>query len=101
MPDDSASTSSGVRRVPLTDDPDAGDRDLEDDDDVDSTASVAVDHSAVRLANFVYDCYSGSHPVVAPPVAPCCDFEALYALSDPRSPPIRVCALPEGVRHPG
>ena len=37
-----------------------------------------ADHSAVRLANFVYDSYPGSRPV-----APRCDFEALYALSDP------------------
>ena len=84
MPDDSASTSAGVRRVPLADDPGAGDKDFDDDDDdVDSSASVAVDLSAVRLANFVYDSYPGSRTVVAPPVAPRCDFEALYALSDP------------------
>ena len=81
VPDDSAFTSAGVRRVPLDDDPDAGDRDI--DDDVDSAASVTVDRSAVRLANFVYECYPGSRPVAAPPVAPRCDFEALYALSNP------------------
>ena len=82
VPDDSASTAEGVRRVPLADDPDAGDRDI--DDNVDSAASVTVDRSAVLLANFVYDCYPGSRPVAAPLVVPCCDFEALYAaLSDP------------------
>ena len=84
MPDDSASTSAGVRPIPLADDPDDGDRDIDDDDDdVDSAALVTVDRSSVRLANFIYECYPGSRPVAAPPVAPCCDFEALFALSDP------------------
>ena len=54
-----------------------------DDDDCGSTVSVMPDRSAVRFANFVYDSYLGSRPVAAPPVAPRCDFEALYALSDP------------------
>ena len=72
VPDDPASTSAGVRRVPLADDPDTGDRGI--NDDVDSAASVTVDRSAVRLANSVYECYQGSHPVAAPPVAPRCDF---------------------------
>ena len=42
VPDDSASTLAGVRRVPLADSPDAGDRDI--DDDVYSATSVTVDH---------------------------------------------------------
>ena len=54
-----------------------------DDDDRESTVSVIPDSSMVRLANFVYDTYPGSRPVAIPPVAPRCDFEALYALSDP------------------
>ena len=81
MPDDSVSISADVRHIPLADDPDAGDRDI--DDDVDSTAPVTVGRSSVWLANFVYECCQGSRPVAAPPVAPRCDFEALYALSDP------------------
>ena len=102
VPDDSASTSAGIRRVPLADDPDAGDRDLDDDDsDVDSAASVTVDRSAVRLANFVYECYPGSRPVAAPPVAPRCDFEAFICPVRPRGAlPSAFCALPKGVRHP-
>ena len=71
----------GVSQPPLVRDPDDGD-DI-DDDDRDSTVSVIPDRSTVCLANFVYDSYPGSRPVAAPPVAPRCDFEALYALSDP------------------
>ena len=73
--------ASGISHAPLVRDPDDGD-DI-DDDDCESTVSVTPDSSAVRLANFVYDSYPGSHPVATPPVAPRCDFEALYALSDP------------------
>ena len=51
--------------------------------DLDSVVSVTVDRFAVCLANFVYGCYPGSRPVATPPAAPLCDFEALYALSDP------------------
>ena len=36
------------------------------DDDDDSTALVTVDRSAVRLANFVYDCSLGSRPFGLP-----------------------------------
>ena len=73
--------ASGISHIPLVRDPDDGD-DI-DDDDRESTVSVTPDRSAVRLANFVYDSYPGSRPVATPPVAPRCDFEALYALSDP------------------
>ena len=44
---------------------------------------VLPDRSTVRLANFGYDSYPGSRPVETPQAAPRCDFEALYALSDP------------------
>ena len=54
-----------------------GDDDV-DDDDRESTVSVTADRSTVHLANFVHDFYPGSRLV-----APRCDFEALYALSDP------------------
>ena len=73
--------ATGISQTPLVRDPD--DRDNIDDDDRESTVSVIPDRSTVRLANFVYDSYPGSRPVAAPPVAPRCDFEALYALSDP------------------
>ena len=73
--------ASGISQSPLVRHPDDGD-DI-DDDDRESTVSVMPDCSVVRLANFVYDSYLGSRPVAAPPVAPRCDFEALYALSDP------------------
>ena len=82
VPDAAAAPSAGVSHAPLAHDPDDGDDDV-DDDDCKSTVSVTTDRSAVRLANFVYDSYPGSRPVAAPPVAPRCDFEALYALSDP------------------
>ena len=68
-----------ISQTPLVRDPDDGD-DIDDDE---STVSVIPDRSTVRLVNFVYDSYPGSRPVAAPPVAPRCDFEALYALSDP------------------
>ena len=77
VPDASAAPSAGINHAPLADDPDDGDGD-DDDDDRDSAVSIAVDHSAVCLANFVFDCYPGSRPV-----APLCDFETLYALADP------------------
>ena len=77
VPEAAAAPSAGVvSHAPLAHDLDNGD-DV-DDDDRESTISVMADHSAVRLANFVYDSYLGSRPV-----APRCDFEALYALSDP------------------
>ena len=82
LPDAAAAPSAGVSHAPLAHDPDDGDDDV-DDDDRESTISVTADRSAVRLANFVYDSYPGSCPVAAPPVAPQCDFEALYALFDP------------------
>ena len=74
--------ATGISQPPLVRDCDDGD-DI-DDDDRESTVSVISDRSAVRLANFVYDSYPGPRPVAAPPVAPRCDFEALYALSDPQ-----------------
>ena len=84
VPDTAAAPSTGVSHAPLAIDPDDGDDDVDDDDDDrESTVSVTADHSAVRLANFVYESYPGSRLVAAPPVAPRCDFEALYALSDP------------------
>ena len=67
--------TAGISQPPLVHGPDDGDDIDDDDDDRESTASVISDCSTVRLANFVYDSY---------PVAPRCDFEALYALSDPR-----------------
>ena len=73
--------ATGISQPPSVRDPDDGE-DI-DDDDHESIVSVIPDRSAVRLANFVYDSYPGSHPVATPPVAPRCDFEALYALSDP------------------
>ena len=73
--------ATGISQPPLGLDPDDGD-DI-DDDDCESTVSVMSDRSAVRLTNFVYDSYPGSRLVAAPPVAPRCDFEALFALSDP------------------
>ena len=82
LPDVAAAPSAGVSHAPLALDPDDGDDDV-DDDDHESTVSVTADRSAVRLANFVYESYPGSRPVAAPPVAPRCGFEALYALSDP------------------
>ena len=75
VPDAAAAPSTGVSHAPLAHDPNDGDV---DDDDRESTISVTADRSAVCLANFVYDTYPGSRPV-----APRCDFEALYALSDP------------------
>ena len=69
--------TTGISQPPLVRDPDDGD-DI-DDNDRESTVSVIPDCSTVRLANFVYD----SYPVTTPLVAPRCDFEALYALSDP------------------
>ena len=78
VPDVAAAPSAGVSHAPLAIDPDDG-----DDDDRESTVSVTADRSAVRLANFVYESYPGSRPVASPPVAPRCNFEALYALSNP------------------
>ena len=79
VPDAAAAPSAGVSHAPLAIDPDDGDDDVDDDDDDrESTVSVTADRSAVRLANFVYESYPGSRPV-----AHRCDFEALYALSDP------------------
>ena len=84
VPDAAAAHSAGVSHTPLAIDPDNGDDDVDDDgDDRESTVSVTADHSAVCLANFVYESYLGSRPVADPPVARRCDFEALYALSDP------------------
>ena len=73
--------ATGISQPPLVCDPDDGE-DI-DDDDRESTVSVIPDRSAVRLASFVYDSYPGSCLVATPSVAPRCDFEALYALSDP------------------
>ena len=94
VPDDSAFTSAGVRRVPLDDDPDAGDKDI--DDDVDSAASVTVDCSAVRLANFVYECYPGSCPVAAPQWLLAAILRPYMPCPTPRSPPICILRFTQG-----
>ena len=73
----------GISQTPLVRDPDGGDDIDDDDDDRESTVSVIPDRSTVRLADFVYDSYLGCRPVATPLVALRCDFEALYALSDP------------------
>ena len=42
-----------------------------------------MDKTVARLANFIHDEYPDSCLLSAPPLALCCGFEALYALSEP------------------
>ena len=42
------------------------------------------DKTLVRLVNFIYDQYPESRPLASPPLAPHCEFEAFYAVSDPQ-----------------
>ena len=95
MPDATVPPLTGVSHAPLVRDPDDGDDDVEDDDR-ESIISVKPDRSAVRLANFVYDSYLGSRPVTTLPVAPRCDFESLYALSNPPESSIPVLLYTHG-----
>ena len=54
LPDATVPPVTGVNHTRLVRDPNDG-YDDNDDDDRESTVSVTPDHSAVRLANFVYD----------------------------------------------